>query len=57
MQGAEGARRDALSAMRVAFARRREIGPEGRFSTLNTSPYVRLRLRWESVGLYEDGKK
>ena len=57
MRDAEDASHDTLRTMRDAFDRRREIDPNDRFSTLGTNPYVRLRLRWESAGLYEVGKK
>ena len=57
MRSAENAGRVAWSAMRAAFAKGRQIGPRGRFSTLSTSPWCLLRLCWEKAGLYEVGKK
>lgn len=57
MRDAEAASRGAMSAKRDPFDKGREIAPAGRFSTLSTSPYGRLHLRWESAGLYEVGKK
>ena len=57
LHGPEGLGRVALSALRAAFDKRRQIGLCGRFSTLSTSPWCLLRLCWEKAGLYEVGKK
>ena len=57
MRGAGNEGHAALSALRAAFAKGRQIGLRGRFSILSTSLCCLLRLCWEKAGLYEVGKK